>query len=407
MKRDVKKFLEPKSIAVVGASNNQQKVGYTLFKKLLSFKGQVFPVNILEQEVLGRKAYSSILSIKSKIDLVVIAIPSKSVISVLEDCGKKKIRNIIIISAGFSEVGNDFLDKEMKQLAKKYKLNILGPNCFGIANPYLDLDTTFSNLPTKRGDIAFISQSGALWSYISDISNLKQANGFSGFVSLGNIFDLNFNDFIQYFNKDKKTKKIVLYIEKIKDGKKFIEICKKSKKEIIAIKAGRTEIGTKATLSHTGSLATSFEVYRGIFKQAHVKLASSFAEAFNLVPQQIKVKGKRIAILTNAGGAGALLADQLVEKGYSPFQPIDILGTALAKDYGKELLKLKNRKDVDSIIVLLTPQSMSQPLDTAKEIVKYSKTSNKIITAVFLGANSIIDAKRELEKNKIPCINII
>jgi len=401
--KELGKFLNPKNIAVIGASETEGKVGYTLMRKLLKFEGEIIPINPEKETVLGKKAYHSVLDYQGKIDLVVIAIPSVHVKNVLEECGKKKIKNVIIISAGFSETGKTDLENELKEIGKKYKINLVGPNCFGVANPYLSLDTTFANMSAKEGDIAFISQSGALWSYIADVSSSDGNLGFSGFVSLGNMADLEFCDFIEYFNKDKKTKKIVLYIERLKNGRKFIDVCKKSKKEIIVIKSGRTKTGSEATLSHTGSLATDYEIYKGAFKQAGVRLESSFLSAFGISNLKIEPKGKKIGIITNAGGAGALVTDHLVEEGYEALPPIDVLGTALAEDYKKAFETLKNK--VDSVIVILTPQSMSQPDELAKEIVKFAKV--KPVIAFFLGADSVKKAKSILEKNKIPCITDI
>lgn len=406
-KRLLNKFFNPKTIAVIGASKHSGKVGYILMEKLSNFKGRVVPINIKHKEVGGKKAYKSILKYPKKIDLVIIAIPAKGVKQVLKNCGEKKIKNVIVISAGFVEVGNKKLEKEIIKVAEKYKINLLGPNCFGIVNPYLNLDTTFANTSAKKGHIAFISQSGALWSYLSDISFSKKGIGFSGFVSLGNMVDLDFSDFIEYFDEDKKTKKIVLYIEKLKDGKKFIDICKKSKKEIIVIKAGKTKKGTEATISHTGSLATDFEIYKGAFKQAKIKLVDSLSLAFGL-KKKIKIsldKKKKVVIITNAGGAGALVIDYLVGRGFDVKPPIDLIGTALAKDYKLALERMKDKNH--NIIVIFTPQSMSEPDETAKVIVDFKKKYNKNIIAVFLGVNSVKIAKAILKDAGIKCIGNI
>lgn len=403
--RALKKFFSPKTIAVIGASNNPKKVGYALIKKLLKFKGEVIPINIKHEEIFGKKVYKKIINFKGKIDLAVIAIPAFAVKSVLEDCGKKKIKNVIVISAGFSETGNKKFEGKILEIAKKYNINLLGPNCFGIVNPYLDLDTTFANLYIRNGNIAFISQSGALWSYIADISKSSASKniGFSGFVSLGNMADLDFSDFIEYFGRDNKTKKIILYIEKIKNGKRFIKVCKSSKKEIIAIKAGKSEKGKEAAISHTGSLATDYEIYKGAFKQAEVKLVDSLSLAFGFKSRKPAIKNKRIAIITNAGGAAALLSDYFSEKNNIE-KLIDLRGTASAKDYERTLKRL-NQKNYDLIIVILTPQIMSEPEETAKVLVDY-QSKNKII-AFFLGDKSIKSAKKILEENKIQCFTNI
>jgi len=394
--KKVNKFLNPKSIAVVGASENQEKVGYILMQKLKEFKGIVIPINLNKDLILGKRAYSSIKQYTKKIDLVIIVTPAKTVEKILEDCGEKKIKNVMVISAGFSEEGNIKLENEILKKAKKYKINLLGPNCFGVSNPYLNFDTTFSKSFPKKGTIAFISQSGALWSYISDLPEI----GFSGFVSLGNMSDLTFVDFIRYFQKDKNTKKIILYIEKLKKGKKFIDICKKSKKEIIVVKAGRSKKGSEATLSHTGSLATDFEIYKCAFKQAKVKMCETLIEALNQEGQKIDIKRKKIAIITNAGGAGALITDILEKQNIGIYGPIDLLGTAKPEDYIREIKKLKYKK-FNSIIFILTPQYMSAPMKLAEEILKLDKLLKDKITACFLGGSSVEKAVKILKKNKI------
>jgi len=390
----IENFLNPKTIALIGASEKPNKVGTILMQKLESFQGVVVPINPTSSTIFSKISYKTVLNYKEKIDLAIIAIPAEAVPKVLKQCGKKRIREIIIISAGFQEVGNIKLQNKINKLKEKYKMNILGPNCFGIVNPKISLDTTFANTTPKKGNIAFISQSGALWSYIADL-NL----GFSGFVSLGNMADLGFNEFLEYYIKDKSTKKIILYIEKLKEGNKFIELCKSTKKEIIVIKAGKTEQGKKAAISHTASLATDYEIYSKAFLQAGVKQVDTLAEALNLENPNIisELKGKNIFIITNAGGAGTILTDKLIEKEFKVEGPKDILGTASAKDYKNALNKIE--QDYSNIILILTPQRMSEPTRTAQEIVR-SHWKDKII-AIFLGDKSIQEAKRILETNGV------
>src|SRR3989344_2454235 len=342
--RNLENFFNPKTIAIVGASDHSEKVGGILFRKALKSKCNIIPVNPKHDKLLGVKCYSKISEFKESIDLAVIAIPAPFVSAELEECGR-----IGIISG----------EKQIFDLAKKYGINLLGSNCFGIFNPNLKLDLTFAATTPKKGKVALISQSGALWSYVSDFSaglKGKSSFGFSGFVSLGNMTDLSFSDFIEYFSKDKATKSIVLYVERLKDGKKFIEICKKTKKKIYAVKAGSSEEGSKAAFSHTASLATDYEIYRGAFKQAGVVLCNSLLEAFEKAngkkiafsnKHKIKI-GKKVFIITNAGGAGALLSDYLSAKGFELVSndnfknPLDILGTASGSDYFNNLDKIKN-----------------------------------------------------------------
>jgi acetyltransferase len=413
MKKGVNKFLKPKSIAIIGASETPRKVGYILMKKLIKFKGKIFPVNINKEIILGKKAYKSVKEIKSNIDLAIIATHSEKVEKIIIECSAKKIKNIIIISAGFAEAGNISLQNKIMNLSKKFKMNILGPNCFGVENPYINLDTTFSKESPKKGDIAFISQSGALWSFLSDL-NYK---GFSGFVSLGNMMDLDFVDFIEYFNKDKRTKRIILYMEKIKRGREFIEVCKKSSKEITVVKTGKSKEGLKAAISHTASLATDYEIYKGAFKQAKIKVVNSLYEALKTnsnkkeiiqfpKPNKDENKNKTI-VLTNAGGAGALISDLCEEKGFKLIgSPKDILGTASPDDYKTALNKIRKNKNCNTIMVVLTPQSMSEPKIVAEEIVRFSKnheSKSKRIIAFFLGEKSLKESWRILEDNGIEC----
>jgi len=410
----IKNFLNPNTIAVVGASEDSKKVGNILMEKLSKFKGEVIPINPFHKTIIGKKCYGSVKEFQKKIDLVIIATPAITIKKILHECSEKKIKNIIIISAGFSEQGNMKLEEEIKRITKEEGIRVLGPNCFGIANPYLNLDATFSNSSAKKGNVAFISQSGALWSFISDISASSNM-GFSGFVSLGNMMDLNFNDFIEYFNKDKKTKKIVLYVERLEQGREFIETCKKCKKQIIVIKAGSSDVGLKAAVSHTGSLATDFKIYQGAFAQARIKQEEFLSSALNMPlqkPIDINLDGKRAIILTNAGGAGALLSDYCEKKGLNLIDssedkknPIDILGTADSSNYEKMIKEINIRDKYDLLLVILTPQKMSEPEKTAEVIIK--NCDKKKTIAYFLGANSTENAKEKLEKNGFLCFNQI
>ncbi len=391
----LEKLFNPKSIAIIGASNNPKKIGNILINKLKNFKGELIPINLKEEKILGFKTYKSVLEYKKQIDLAVIATPKETIKKILQNIEKKQIKNLIIITSGFSEIKDYKSENYLKKFIEKNQINLLGPNCLGIINSKNNLDISFSKYTPKTGDTVFISQSGALGSYIMDLEIPLRA-----FVSLGNMTGLTFNDFIEYFNDDPLTKKIILYIEKIKDGKKFIEICKKSNKEIIAIKSGRTKEGQKSTNSHTGSLSTSREIYKGAFKQSNIKQYNSLTEAFGLKKEDIteSIKGKKIAIITNAGGAGALLTDELIEKKYKIFGPKDLLGTATSKDYYRALHRIT--QEYDRIIVIFTPQMMSEPIETAKEII-LSRYKHKII-ALFLGKKSLQESIKLLEDYNIP-----
>ncbi len=391
--KNLQNFFCPKSIALIGASENNSKVGGILINKLIKSKIKIFPINPNYSKIKNISTFSSVLKVKPKIDLAIIAIPALAVPKTLEECGKKKIKSLIIISAGFSEEKNYDLQNKINQISKKYSINYIGPNCFGIANTKNNIDTTFSKATAKRGKIAFISQSGALWSYIADSTK----EGISKFISLGNQEDLTFSDFIEYLQKDKETKKIVCYIEKLKDGKKFIEICKKSKKPIYVLKAGKTKTGETAAISHTASIASEYKIYEGAFKQAKVNTIEYLEDIFK-IPIKIKpIVIKKTDIITNAGGAGTLISDILEKNKIQISPPKDILGTAQPEEYEKEIKKNKEKK-----IVILTNQSMSNPLATAKIISK-----NKNCIALFLGKQSMKEANKILKKNKINVYNTI
>ncbi|MFH0936078.1 MAG: CoA-binding protein [Candidatus Woesearchaeota archaeon] len=412
------KILNPSSIAVIGASNNRDKVGFSLIENLKKFNGKVFPINLDETEILGFKCYKNVKEIKENIDLAIIAIPAKNVAKVLEECGKKKIKDVIIISAGFSEIGNKKDEDKLLNIAKKYKIRILGPNCFGVVNPYLNLDTTFAKSTPYKGSVAFISQSGAIWSGIADYS-LKENFGFSGFVSLGNMADLEFSDFIEYFNDDVNTKVIVLYIETLKNGKKFMESCKNSNKRIIAVKSGISEKGKEATLSHTGSLAGEYEIYKAAFKQSNVILANDITNAFDLAKFYINqdIKGKRVVIISNAGGPASLATDYCSEKNldlvdlpkvkfdflWNKRNPIDLIGDAKSDKFKKIFDFLKDKNFYDSVLVIVTPQKMTDVKEIAKEILRFKNESRKTVVTCFMGYDAIQEAKEILEENNIPC----
>lgn len=403
---NINNFFYPKTIAIVGASDHPDKVGGILMKKAVESKCKIIPINPSHDSLFGKKCYKSISEVKERIDLAVIAIPKDFVINSIKECAEKEIKEVIIVSSGFSEVGDIKSEDNILEIAKKNNIRILGPNCFGIFNPLVNLDLTFSNKTPKKGDIAFISQSGALWSYLADLDF-----GFSGFVGLGNMADLEFNDFLEYFSNEKETKSIILYIEKLKKGVEFIELCKKINKgkKIYAILAGKSKEGKKATFSHTASLASDYEIYIGAFKQAGVELCSSLGEAVEKITGRKITKAKKVnkiklnevSIITNAGGAQALVSDYLSESGVKVVSLNDILGTALSSDYKKALEKT-NAKE---IIVILTPQSMTDITGVAKVLVDFKNKTGKTIIPLFLGEKSIEESNKIFEENKMIYFN--
>ena len=423
IKMVIENFFRPRNIAIIGASNEKSKVGYSLIKNLEKFKGKVFPINIKRKTIQGRKAFKSVLDVKEKIDLAVIAIPAQFVKNSLEECGKKQIKAVIIISAGYSEIGNIKEEQELLDTAKNYNIRIMGPNCFGNVNPYINLDTSFSLSMPQKGEIAFIAQSGALW--ISLVEYSLKKFGFSGYASLGNMIDVDFADCIEYFNKDKNTKVILCYIEALKDGRKFMKIAKKTKKPIILVKVGKSDAGAKAALSHTGALAGSYEIYKAAFKQSNVILADTLTEALDksLLLTQQNTRGNKVVIITNGGGTGVLTADlcgiknlnvikiQKIIKSLNKFlpddwshnNPIDIVGSSSDKEYKKVFdILLKNKSIFDFALIILNQQKMINIEKVAQEIINFRKKSKKGIVAILIGGKEIKKAEDLLNKCKIP-----
>jgi acetyl coenzyme A synthetase (ADP forming)-like protein len=437
----VKNFFNPKSIAVIGASEKKNKLGYALLKNLIDFKygGKIYPINPKYQEILKLKTFPNILNVVEKIDLAIFIIPAKIVPLVLKQCGQKKIKSVIIISAGFREIKKEGeeLENEIIAIAKKYGIKILGPNCLGILDSINNLNASFARQMFKKGKIGFISQSGAICCAALDWAE-KMNIGFSRFVSLGNMAGLNEIDFLKFFKKDSKTKTIIAYLEQITDGKKFIkETSQITKiKPLIVIKSGETKEGQRAVLSHTGALAKSNKTAKFAFQQNGIIQANSLLELFDLIKfysgrrrhseMPLSLKGPKIAILTNAGGPGAISADaveknnleiakfekntlNLLEKklpaSASVKNPIDIIGDAKADRYKIALNVLIKDKKTDAIIIILTPQSVTEIQKTAKTIIKLSKKTKKPILTSFIGGKNIEQANKILSKANIPVYN--
>lgn len=418
--KGVSNLFNIKSIAVVGASRHKEKPGYAVFENLLKNKNlNVYPVNPKAKQILNKKSYNSLEQIPHKIDCVIFAIKAKLIPLMLRQAGKRKIKSSVIISAGFAESGNLDLEKRIKHIAEKYNITLLGPNVLGYIYTPKNINASFfKSEKLQKGDTAFISQSGAIGVGILD--SLEKRNiSLSSFISIGNSTCLGFPNFINYFSKDKFTKKIILYIEGLKksQGIEFLKQAKKSKKPIIAIKAGKTSQGQKAASTHTSALATDSKVYSGIFQQAGIIEADSIKQAFQ-ISKITHISGKPL-ILTNAGGLGVLTSDyceqnkitlakipekeinqlsKFLPKDWSKQNPVDIIGDATPERYGKTISYLENKKFFDYFIVLLTPQEMTNPKQVAKILCK----SKKPIIACFIGDKQTSKAKQILQKHNIP-----
>ena len=415
-------FFSSRSFAVVGAAREPEKAGHIIFRNLLENKNiKVYAVNPNASEVLGERAYKNLKDVNGSIDCAVIVVKSDYVLDVMKDAVAKKVKCVILISAGFSEAGNSELEKKVKDIAEKNNIALLGPNVLGLISVQNNINASFFEGMPVKGSIALVSQSGALGVGILDIA-MKEGIGFSGFVSLGNCALSDFSDFIEYFSSDKNTKVIALYLESLKTGrgKRFLEVCKKCKKPIVVLKSGKSVGGSKAAASHTSALASEQGVYEGIFRQAGVIEVDSISELLNssrLIDCCGKF-GKRACVVTNAGGLGVLCTDacekNLIEvvrlpsgvqdklnlvlpSGWSHNNPVDILGDALAERYEKVFGILEKENFFDFYIVLLTPQYMTQSVETARLMTKLKKP----VVACFFGGEKVEEARKILKENKI------
>ena len=432
----------PKSVAVIGASNKEGKIGNAIMKNLINFgfKGKIYPVNVKESEVMGLKAYKSVLEIPDEVDVAVIAIPGRFVPQVLEECGRKGVKGAVVISAGFKEAGNVELEEKLVEVARKWNIRVVGPNCLGITNIENGFDCTF-NPPERQarpgfGGIAFMSQSGAFGAAILDWAARHEV-GMSKFISLGNMADLDESDFMSYLRDDSKTKVITAYLEGVKDGRKFFNIAKETTKvkPVIILKAGRTEAGAKAATSHTGSLAGSYAIYEAAFEQIGVLGAKSMRQLFNYakaLAMQKPAKGDRVAIVTNGGGAGVMMSDGLLEKGLNLAQlsdetnekfakaieegklphhmsyknPIDVIGDAPSKRYEMAMRYVLEDPNVDVLVVIALFQSPALDegiVDVMEKVQEYGKP----IVFVAPGGEYPEKMARRIEEKGVPVFETV
>lgn len=427
------RIFNPRSIAVIGASNKEGSVGYVLIKNLteLGYAGKVYPVNIQENEIHGLKAFKNVNELPETVDLAVIATPAKTVPDVVEQCGKAGIVGIIIISAGFKEIGaqGKALEERIVELKRKYNLRIIGPNCLGIIRPDVCLNATFANKMPKSGNIAFISQSGALGTAILDWATHENI-GFSNFVSVGSMIDVDFGDLIDYFGTDPKTRSILMYIEGITDARKFMSASRHfaRTKPIIVVKAGKFGESAKAAASHTGSLTGDDMTYDAAFKRAGIVRVEEIADLFNsaeVLGMQPLPKGPNLVIITNAGGPGVMATDALIARGgkladlsqktidtlnstlppyWSRENPVDILGDANNERYRIVIEACLKDENVDGLLIIYTPQGAAEPNSIARSIVEINKSkfSQKTILTSFMGYEMTEEANRILTENNIP-----
>jgi acetyltransferase len=427
----------PETVAVIGATDKTGSVGRTLLWNLVSnpFGGTIFPVNPKHHSVMGIKAYPNIAAVPEPVDLAVIATPAPTIPQIIQECVEAGVKSAVIVSAGFKEIGaaGIELERQILEKARAGRLRIIGPNCLGIMNPHTGLNATFASTIARPGKVGFISQSGALCTSILDWS-LRENVGFSAFISIGSMLDVGWGDLIYYLGDDPHTQSIVIYMESIGDARSFLSAAREVAltKPIIVIKAGRTEAAAKASASHTGALTGSDEVLDAAFRRCGVLRVTRISELFNMaevLAKQPRPKGPRLTIITNAGGPGVLATDFLISTGgelaelsedtiadldrflprfWSHSNPIDILGDAEPERYKKTLeVAIKDPKS-DGLLVILTPQAMTDPTQTAEHLKSFVETQNtaslpsKPILASWMGGAEVLAGEAILNRANIP-----
>lgn len=421
----------PKSVALIGAKDDPGSVGRTLLLNLIenSFGGTVYPVNPKRKEVCGVKCYPSIGELPESVDLAVIVTPAATVPKLIAECAAAKARSCIVISAGFKELGAPGLklEEEMIQVAKKANIPIIGPNCLGVMNPLFGLNATFARGMALPGNVAFISQSGAMCTSVLDWS-FQEKIGFSAFVSIGSMADIDFGDLIDYLGGDPETRSILIYMETVGDARKFLSAAREIalEKPIIVIKAGRTQAAANAAASHTGSLAGSDAIFDAALERVGVLRVNSISELFQMasvLARQPRPKGPSLAIVTNAGGpavlatdaailGGAVLSpvneslkkelDPILPPAWSHSNPIDILGDAGPKRFAETMSVLAKDEECDGVLAILSPQDMTNPTATAEEMLPFAKMPGKPFLASWMGGLEVAKGIKILNEGNIP-----
>ncbi|MCK4486665.1 MAG: acetate--CoA ligase family protein [Desulfobacterales bacterium] len=424
-------FFNPSSVAVIGASQNPAKIGYDILNNIVQYGygGAIYPINPRAPEILGHKAYPDLASVPSEIDLAVVAVPAAAVMGVLEQCGRKGVDSVIVITAGFKETGPQGarLEKELLMRARELDVRVVGPNCLGIIDTAGDLNASFAAGMPLAGHIGFFSQSGALCVAILDWA-LGENVGFSRFVSLGNKMDISETEVMLSMGQDENTRVILGYLESIEDGPRFMKAARQvsKTKPIIIIKSGTTSAGAKAASSHTGALAGSEHAYRAAFKQSGIIQPEStqalFGYAMAFASQPLP-KGRNLAIITNSGGPGILAADacdrsslhliptrketadrlrEFLPSTASLYNPIDIIGDASHERYEKTLEVILKDELIHAVLILLTPTAAVDPEAVAQGIVGLAKDAEKPIMTAFMGEKRVRGARKIFQDHAIP-----
>lgn len=421
----------PQAIAVFGASERPDSVGALVYRNLLDarFAGPVYPINPKYQELKGARCYSSIEEVGERVDLAVIATPAATVPDIIHACGEQGVKAAIVLSAGFGEVAGtgEALQEALVERARHGGIHVLGPNCLGLMRPSIGLNATFSNNSARPGSLALISQSGAICTAVLDWAS-AHGIGFSTMVSLGDAADVGFGDLLDYLALDPETRSILMYVEGVRDARRFVSGLRAAArmKPVVVVKAGRHAEGSRAAMSHTGALVGSDDVFDAALQRAGVVRAATIEQLFaaaQLLSAQYRVQGNRLAIITNAGGPGVMATDRAVERGirmaelsaaslqrldqvlpahWSHGNPVDILGDATPESYRAAAEICLADEGIDGVLVMLTPQAMTQPTEAAQAIAEVNAESHKPILTCWMGETQVREGRRLLAEHKIP-----
>ena len=424
-------LFEPRSVAVIGASDRENSVGNVIFKNILEsgYKGRLYAINTKHDTVQGQEAYKTIEEIGARVELAVIATRPQTVPQIVEQCGRSGVRNVIIISAGFSESGHigAALERKMLEIARSYGVRILGPNCLGIIRPELGLNATFARVNANTGNLALVAQSGAMCAAVLDWAKSNKV-GFSSVISLGSTADVDFGEILDYLIYDSRTHYILMYVEGIRNSRRFMSALRSAAriKPIILLKAGRHEAGLVATQAHSGMVAVADAVFNAAVRRAGVVRVATVAQLFyaaKALASKFRPQSNRLAIITNGGGPGAMAADRAGDLGiplpplstevmailnksmpptWSHNNPVDIVGDATPERYRDAILAVSQDEGIDAILVMLSPQAMTQPMEVAKVVAETSEQTAKPVICCWMGEEQVAPARRFLADSGIP-----
>lgn len=433
MKKKLDKFFKPNTIAVVGASKNSTKIGHAALKNILisDYECKLYPINLKEKEILGLKCYKKLSDVPGEIDLVLVSVPARIVPQIMVECANKKVENVIIISSGFSEVGNYDLENKIREIVEKSKMRVLGPNTMGYKNASDNLDASFVFGNPRKGNLSLISQSGALGIGMIYLAN-NEFVGISKIIGVGNKLDIDDDDLIDYFSSDQETKVIGLYIEGVRDGKAFMNSIKSCRKPVLVVKAGRGKAGARATSSHTGSMAGSDRIYDAAIKQAGGIRCRDIVELFDMaraLAGQPPARGNRIGIISNGGGLAILLTDACESNGLlipqlssktnktldkilpdlvKPNNPVDLVADAGFYRYEAATSALLEDPNIDGVIVASVHGGYARPREFTAAILKMIRERKlheeykKPILATWVGGKEYEDLVLDLKSAGVP-----